>query len=384
MVGSFSVDTYLPAFPDIERSLNTSSIAVQQTLAVYMLAFAGMSLWHGALSDSFGRRNVILVTLTIFVIASLGCAATHSIEYLWAFRILQGLSAGAGAIVGRAMIRDLYEGPEAQKLFSMVTMVFAIAPAIAPIMGGWIVSLLNWRSIFLFLFGFSALVLLYCWRKLPETLPPSERAPFNASSLWQNYRNVLGTLCFHLYAGTISLYHAGFFLYIASAPAFIIEHLHLSPHDFGWLFLPAIAGIFTGSMLTNRLAHRVKPTRQIRYGFMFMLVAAVGNFGYHELFPAALPWSVLPLFFYGVGLSMTSPALTLMVLDLFPDVRGIAASCQTFLQLILSAAVAGVISPLLGSSPVWLAAGQFGFVAAAIVLWILARTLVRHEARNSV
>ncbi|MGZ5225571.1 MAG: MFS transporter, partial [Burkholderiales bacterium] len=128
MLGPFSVDTYLPAFPNIQATLHATPIEVQQTLTAYMFAFAFMMLWHGALSDAFGRRNVILVALAVFGVASLGCAAAHSVEYLWAFRILQGVSAGAGVVIGRAIIRDLYSGPTATRLLSLVTMIFSIAP----------------------------------------------------------------------------------------------------------------------------------------------------------------------------------------------------------------------------------------------------------------
>src|SRR5690606_10305755 len=113
MLGPFSIDTYLPAFPDIEATLHATPIEVQQTLTAYMLAFSVMILWHGALSDAFGRRNIILVSLAVFAVATLGCAASHSIEYLWAFRVLQGVSAGAGIVVGRAIIRDIYADVEA-------------------------------------------------------------------------------------------------------------------------------------------------------------------------------------------------------------------------------------------------------------------------------
>lgn len=373
MLGALSIDTYLPAFPDIEHSLNVSSLAVQQTLTFYMLAFASMSLWHGALSDSFGRRSVIIITLCVFTIASLGCAAASSIEYLWAFRILQGLSVGAGGVVGRAMIRDRYEGPAAQRLLSMVTMVFAIAPALGPILGGWIVSLFNWRSIFLFLFGYTALLLIYCWRKLPETLPLAIRAPFNARSLWNNYTSVFRSLNFVLYAGSVGLFGGGTFLYISSAPAFVIQHLHLGPHQFGWMFLPVISGVFLGSFLSNRLAGHLRPTRQVYFGLLLMAGAGLSNIAYHTLFAAALPWSVIPLFFYGSGMTLATPAATLLVLDLFPNIRGIASSCQTFFQLMVSAVVAGVVSPLLNPSPLWLAMGQFSFAALGAVLWAVAR-----------
>ncbi len=378
MLGAFSIDTYLPAFPEIERSLNTPALAVQQTLTFFMLAFAGMSLWHGALSDAFGRRNVLITTLFVFTVASLGCAASHSIEYLWAFRILQGLSAGAGSVVGRAMIRDLYDGPAAQRLLSLVTMIFAIAPAIGPVLGGWIVSLLNWRCIFLFLFSYSAILLIYSWRNLPETLPPEARAPFNARSLWHNYTSVLRSLRFLLYATSLALCGGGMFLYISSAPVLIIEHLHLGPHQFGWLFIPLISGIFSGSVLSNRLAGRIRPTRQVFFGLALMTVASLFNMSYHAAFAAAIPWSLIPLFFYGAGMSLAGPAATLIVLDLFPDVRGIVSSCHAFLQLLVSAAVAGIVSPLLNTSPLWIAAGQFSFALLGGALWFIARRYHKH------
>lgn len=166
MLGPFSIDTYLPAFPDIQTSLQASSIEVQQTLTAYMFSFSVMILWHGALSDAFGRRNIILGALAIFAIASLGCAAVHSIEYLWAFRVLQGLSAGAGVVIGRAIVRDAYSGAAAARLLSLVTMIFSVAPALAPMIGGWIVKLLNWRAIFLFLFVYTSVLLWVCYKRL--------------------------------------------------------------------------------------------------------------------------------------------------------------------------------------------------------------------------
>ncbi len=374
MLGPFSIDTYLPAFPDIEASLDASALQVQQTMTAYLLAFAAMILWHGALSDSLGRRNVILVSLFVFVVASFGCASAHSIQYLWAFRILQGISAGAGIVVGRAMVRDLYAGPDAEKLLALVTMIFAIAPAIAPILGGWIAAAFDWRTIFLVLFAYSALLLWTCWRLLPETLPPSQRQEFNAASLWAGYKSVFGTVRFHAYAGTIAFNFVGLFLYVAAAPAFIIQHLHLTQRDFGWFFIPSVAGIFVGAFLANRLAGRFKIGRQVRAGFMLMGGAAIANLLYHVFFAPAVPWSVLPVFFYTIGMALTAPGVTLMVLDLFPTHRGVAASCQSFVQTMLGAVVAGVVAPLLAASALWLAIGQATCVAIALVAWRIGRS----------
>ena len=196
MLGPFSVDAYLPAFPAIQASLGASALEVQQTLTAYMLAFAVMSLWHGALSDAFGRRNVVLVGLIVFAVGTLGCASAHSVHYLWIFRIMQGVSAGAGVVVGRAIIRDLYSDASAARLLSMVTMIFSIAPAIAPVLGGWVVSAFDWRSIFLGLLAFSIALWWVCWQHLPETIPVERRQPFNPRFLARNYWDIFSSVLF--------------------------------------------------------------------------------------------------------------------------------------------------------------------------------------------
>lgn len=369
MLGPFSVDTYLPAFPNIQASLGATPLEVQQTLTAYMFSFSVMILLHGALSDAFGRRNIILVSLAVFAVATLGCAGAHSIEYLWAFRMLQGLAAGAGVVIGRAIIRDLYEGAAAEKLLSMVTMIFSIAPAIAPIIGGWVVKHLEWRAIFLGLFIYAALLLFYCYRRLPESLSPAHRHPFNPSFLFHSYHRVFRSPLFHLKAGTIAFNFAGMFLYVAAAPVFLVEHLKLGPDQFGWQFIPTVGGIFCGALTANRMAGRLPVARQVAIGFGLLLGAAIFNVVYHAFFAPALPWSVSPLFFYTFGMSMVAPGVTLLVLDLFPNIRGTVAACQSFLQTMLAALVAGIIAPALSHSPIMLACGQLGCTLIALCLW---------------
>ncbi|TFV95224.1 Bcr/CflA family efflux MFS transporter [Oxalobacteraceae bacterium OM1] len=377
MLGPFSVDTYLPAFPNIEATLHASALEVQQTLTAYMLAFGGMILWHGALSDAFGRRNVVIASLAVFGVASLGCAAAHSVGYLWAFRILQGISAGAGVVVGRAIIRDMYLGAEATRLLSLVTMIFSVAPAIAPILGGWIVTLFDWRSIFLAIFAYTAVLLWACYKRLPETLPLEQRASFNPRFLMESYTRVFRSPLFHLKAGTVAVNFAGLFLYVAAAPVFITKHLGLGADQFGWQFIPSVAGIFGGAFFANRLAGRMPIHRQLALGFILLVGAGAANVLYHVFFPPALPWSVLPLFFYTFGMSVVAPGITLMVLDLFPEIRGVAASCQSFAQTMLGAVVSGVIAPLLSHSVLWLAAGQLGFALAGWGMWRASQKLTQ-------
>jgi DHA1 family bicyclomycin/chloramphenicol resistance-like MFS transporter len=374
MLGPFSIDTYLPAFPNIGATLHASPIEVQQTLTAYMLAFAVMILIHGALSDAFGRRNIILGALAVFAIASLGCAASHSVQYLWAFRILQGVSSGAGIVIGRAIIRDLYEGAPAERLLSLVTMIFSIAPAIAPILGGWIVKLLDWRSIFLFLFTYTVILLWYCYRKLPESLPVAKRQPFNPRFLFDSYRMVFSAPLFNLKAGTIAFNFAGMFLYVASAPVFITRHLGLGPAQFGWQFIPTVAGIFCGALVANRFAGKTSIPKQVAVGYCVMISAALVNVAYHSFFPPALPWSVAPLFFYTFGMSIIAPGATLLILNLFPHIRGTVSSCQSFTAMLLGAVMAGAVAPVLSASVLWLASGQLACGLIGLGMWLGSRS----------
>lgn len=373
MLGPFSIDTYLPAFASIQSSLQATSIEVQQTLTAYMLSFAVMTLWHGALSDSFGRRNVVLIALVVFAIGSFGCASAHTVHYLWVFRIMQGVAAGAGMVIGRAIVRDLYAGAPAEKLLSLVTMIFSIAPAIAPIIGGWVVSHSDWRTIFLLLFAYTVVLLVACYRYLPESLPVEKRQAFNVEFLWQSYRDVFKSPRFYFKAGTIGCNFAGIFLFISSAPAFITQHLKLDAQSFGWQFIPMVGGIFLGSLVANQLAGRLSIAKQVAIGFAFLMSAATVNVIFHYFSTPMLPWSVVPLFFYAFGMSVVFPGATLMVLELFPHIRGIVASCQSASVTLLSAFVAGVMAPSLDHSVLALALGQFGFALMALVLWYSGR-----------
>ena len=384
MLGPFSIDAYLPAFPNIQADLGASAIEVQQTLSAYMLAFAAMVLWHGALSDAFGRRNIILCALVVFALATFGCAASHSVHHLWVFRILQGVSAGAGTVVGRAIIRDLYADAAAVRLLSLVTMIFSIAPAIAPVLGGWIVKYADWRTIFLALLAYTIVLFIACYRYLPETLPPAQRQPFNPGYLATNYGAIFRSPLFHMKAGIVACNFAGLFLFITAAPVMLPVHLHLGPDEFAWLFVPSVGGIFLGALTANRIAGRITFARQIGIGFCFLMSAASVNVLYHIAVAPAVPWSVLPMFFYTFGMALVAPGATLLTLDLFPHIRGTVASCQSFALTLLGALVAGVIAPFLSHSVLWLALGQLGFVLAALALWLSSRLYRRMLAARAV
>lgn len=376
-LGPFSIDTYLPSFHDIGAQLGASQFQVQQTLAAYLLAFSLMTLWHGAIADRFGRRRVILSALGLFCLASIGCALAGNIGQLWFWRAMQGITAGAGIVVSRAIVRDLYDGPPAQRLMSRISMMFALAPAIAPVIGGWLQDAFGWRSVFVFLVLSTAGIGLACWRLLPETLPPEKRQPLNPGYLVSAYRKVLTSPRFLLACAALALNFLGFFIYVLSAPSFVMTHLGLTETAFIVMFGPAMSGMLLGSWLSGQLAGKRTLMQTIALGYSLMGAAALANLAINVSLPPALPWSVAPLFFYTMGMALSMPCLSLLALDPFPTQRGLAASCQTFLQSGANSLGAGVIVPLLWASTVSMASGMAGLLLLGGLAALAHRHLVK-------
>ena len=380
MFGPFSIDTIFPAFPAIARELGASPFAMQQTISVYMIAYALMSLFHGPLSDALGRRRVILVGVAVFVLASIGCALAGSVGSLLTFRALQGISAGAGLIVGRAIIRDCFDGVEAQRLMATVSMIFGIAPAIAPIVGGWVVAFAHWPMIFWLLAAFAAALWFACLAWLPETHPRERRVPLSFAELATTYRRISADRAFLPLALAGTLNFNALFVYIASAPAFVLNLLKLDAQHFAWLFIPAISGMMLGAFLSGRLAGKLSASATVRLGYTIMLGASAINLATALLLPSArVPWSVLPIGLHAIGIGINFPTLTLLLLDRFPHHRGAVSSVQAFVSLVISATLAGAISPLVSGSALGLAATAALATALGFVSWRIYRLIEKRE-----
>jgi MFS transporter, DHA1 family, multidrug resistance protein len=370
MLGPFSIDTYIPAFTGMARSLGATPVEMQQTLSAYLFGFAFMNLFHGALADSFGRRPVVLWGIAMFTLASAGCALSQTVEQLVFFRALQGLSTGAGIVVSRAVIRDMYPPAQAQKVMSQVTIYFGVAPALAPIVGGWLFVHLGWHSIFWFLTGVGAVLWVTNVRFLPETLAVEARQPFEVKHLMRGYWQLGSSPRFLLLALASGVPFNGMFLYVLSAPEFLGSHLQLQPTQFFWFFVLTISGIMSGAWLSGRLAGKVAPKRQIRHGFVIMFATSLINLAANLLFPVHVAWALLPIALFAFGWALMVPVVTLLVLDLHPDRRGMASSLQAFIGSSANGLVAGVIAPLVMHSTVGLAAASLSMMCIGLVAWV--------------
>ncbi|CAN5409838.1 multidrug effflux MFS transporter [soil metagenome] len=370
MLAPFTIDTYIPAFSGMAQSLGASPAAMQQTLSAYFFGFAFMNLFHGALADSFGRRPVVLWGLAVFTLASAGCALSQGVPQLVFFRAMQGLSAGAGIVVSRAVIRDMFAPAQAQKMMSQVTIYFGVAPAIAPIIGGFLYVHAGWHSIFWFLTLLGAALWLANWRLLPETLHDEYRQPFNARHLMSGYAQLGLSPRFLLLALASGVPFNGMFLYLLSSPAFLGVHLGLAPTQFYWFFVLTVSGVMSGAWFSGRLAGRIAPLRQVRIGFMVMGVVSLVNVVANLVFVPHASWAILPIAVYSFGWSLMTPVVTLLVLDLHPERRGMASSLQAFIASAVNGVVAGVIAPLVMHSTIALAWTSAGLLLTGLAAWV--------------
>ena len=321
-VGPFSIDTYIPAFAGIAQALDATPIEMQQTLSGYLLGFAVMNLFHGALSDSFGRRPVVLWGMAVFALSSMGCALAGSIGQLVFWRTVQGLSAGAGVVVSRAIIRDMFPPSEAQRVMSQVTIFFGLAPAIAPMIGGFLYVHADWHAIFWFLVFIGALLFGVTWRLMPETLHRDHRQPFHVGSLMRGYRSLVGSRRFLLLALASGIPFNGMFLYVLAAPVFLIMGL---------------------TSIANVVCNLTLP---------------------HSAF-----WAFPLISSFAFGWALMVPVVTLLVLDQAPERRGMASSLQACIGSAANGLVAGVLVPLVMHSMLALAVTSAAMMCIGLVAW---------------
>ncbi len=381
-VGPLTTDMYLPSLPDIARHLDASTAQVQLTISAYLIGFALGQIGYGPISDRHGRKPVLLAAIALYCAASLACALAPSIELLIAARFAQALGGSGGIVLARAMVRDLYSGSRAGRELSVIGAVMALAPVLAPVVGGLLQTGFGWRSVFFALAGAGITGAGVVWLLLPETLAQRAAEPVSVSSMAKSYRIVARNPAYLAYLGLAATSYAGLFAWISGA-SFVLQGLYgLSPFAFGFAFAFGSVGYMTGSTLSARLTHRFGLDGILGIGGGAVAFGGLAMVAAVALGLTSAASLVLPIAIYLAGLGMVLPQSIAGAMTPFPERAGAASSLLGFVQQSVAALFGAIVGLLLGKTAWPLAAGVAVAGCTTLLLWIATRAVRARVAKH--
>lgn len=329
-IGPLSTDLYLPSLPAIGRALDADVETVQLTLSLYVVAFGFSQLIYGPLSDRFGRRPALLLGVGIYLVASVACMLAPSIEWLIAARLFQALGGCAGPVLGRAVIRDVYGRERGAKMLSYVGSAMALAPAVGPVLGGWLQDLYDWRASFALLTGFSGLAFIGTWLLLDES--NQQRDPL-ATKPFHIYSNLVLMLRSREYVGYLAASAAtycGLFAWISGSSHVFVEVMGLKPSHYGMVFAAIVVGFIIGTQIGGRVTMRVGIARIVGIGCVINAICGVAMAGLALALPPNIPGLLIPMVLNMIGVGLVLPNAMAGAIGPFPEKAGAASALMGF------------------------------------------------------
>ncbi len=328
---ALSIDMSLPALPTLTAVFETSPDRAALTLSMFLLGYSLSQLFYGPLSDRFGRRPLILIGLVLYILGSLGCAVSASIDQLILWRLVQGIGACAGPILARAVVRDLFERQRAAQILSYMTLVMALAPLLAPVAGGYLL-ILHWRVIFIVLTAIGAALLAATWLALAESLAQGNTRATRPGELLRNLRDFCRRRVCIGYALIVCFVFSGLFSYISGSPFVLIEVFGVPSDHFGYLFGLSAFPLMAGALLNGRLVRRTEPAGILRLAIALLLLAGASILVCATFGLGGLAGIVGPMLIYMLGLGLAMPNAIAAAMEPVPHMAGFASSLIGCLQ----------------------------------------------------
>lgn len=365
-LGPFTIDLYLPAFPQLEADLDVSTAAIQFTLTATTMGFALGQLLVGPWSDKVGRRLPLIVATTVHVAASIGVAMAPDITWLMAFRVLQGMGAAAGGVVAMATVRDLFGGYPLVRMLSRLALVTGLAPIAAPVIGSQLLLLTDWRGLFWFLAAYGVLVVIAAVVFIVETLPPARRSDPGHSTMGERYRSLFRDRIFIGVALIGGMTFSGLFAYL-SASSFLFQDVYgLDPQQYGILFAVNSIGVVIGVQVSSRLAKYIGPQWILTVSTAVLFASSIAIVVL-DLAGAGLAGTVVPLWFFITACGFGFPCVQVLALVNHGKEAGTAASVLGAVNF----GLAGLLSPIVGILGIDTAVPMGGVMAATSAIAIL-------------
>lgn len=379
-IGPFSIDMYLPAFPDIAKSLHTSIAQVMLSLSSFFIGISAGQLIYGPLLERFGRKKPLYAGLCIYLLASIGCAMATSVNSLIIFRLLQALGGCAGMVAARAIVRDLFEVKENARIFSMLMLVVAVSPIIAPTLGGYVTSLFGWRYVFFILIGIDLPIIAGVYFLLPESKKPDPDFSLKAGAIIKNFAGIMKHPQFYTYALTGAIAYAGLYAYISGSPYVFMELFRVNEKQYGWIFSVIAMGVI-GSAQLNNLALKYYSSEQIikmatfSQSIIGIVLAVISYLGWGELYS-----TIFLIFLFLCGQGFIFPNASALCLAPFPHTAGSASALMGAIQMSIGAGASALVSILQNGTRLPMAVVMACCAIAAFVIFFLGRKLITYRA----
>ncbi len=341
-LGPLSTDMYLPALPSMADEFATDSGNIQLTLSPFLAGFALAQIIYGPLSDRFGRKPVLMAGLLIFTLSSLACALSDNIVSLIIFRFLQALGGSAGPVLGRAMVRDIHGAANSGKVLSHIATAMALAPAVAPIAGGFMSLYWGWQSIFLFLalLGLLGTVLLHF--QIAESAPEEFRHPKSIYQILRNYQILLGDKKYLGYTLTCTASYAGLFCFLSGSSFVVIDYYGIAQENYGLLFTMVVIGYISGTLIGGRLSLSKGFQTLVMLGSIICLISGLIMLALAFTQPTHVAATIVPMMLFMVGVGLVMPQSMAGALSDYPHIAGSASGLLGFIQM-TSAGITGIV-----------------------------------------
>jgi MFS transporter, DHA1 family, multidrug resistance protein len=372
-----SIDMYLPSMPLLEKVFNATTAQIQITLVTFLLGYAlGQSL-YGPVTDRFGRKPPLYFSLTLFVFSSAACALATSVNMLSFFRLLQAIAACGGAVVSRAMVRDLFPPTELRKIFSMLVLVLGVSPLISPFIGGYLLVWFGWKSVFYTQALLGALTLLAMHFRLDESLAPEHAHPLHLDHIVSSYTHLLRDRTFLGASLVCGFSSAGMFAYIASAPFVFINIYKLPPQQFGWLFAVIAAGMIAASQVNGRMSHKIALWKVLRVANLVQLLSGIAVLWTASTGIGGITGLFAPVFAYMCAIGFVFPNGNAIAMMRHGNIAGTASALLGTNQFVIAAATTIALGWIDSSSamPMAIVIAACGIAASLLNFWTLGARL---------
>jgi DHA1 family bicyclomycin/chloramphenicol resistance-like MFS transporter len=368
-LGAVSTSLYIPSMPALVTEFETEVALVHRSFTIFMVGFASTQLVYGPLSDRFGRRPVLVGGMLLYILASLACALSTSIEPFLLARLAQGIGAAAGPVIGRAVVRDSFAREDAARAFAFIGTALSLAPAFGPLIGGFLQVWFGWQSAFLFLVAYGGLMLWLAFARLKETLPQRDPMATDPLRLMQNYAALLRHRRYmgHLAPGVFGF--GGLFAYVSTTPFLFVDQLGLSPDIFGTLTIFTVSGYASGSYIAGRIQGRVPDHTVLRLGLAALGLGAVLMTTLS--LDLTIPRVIGPMILFVFGFGLVMPASTARALQPFPRIAGSASAMMGFLQISVGAVGSFVLSVIYDGTAFSLGLAMTGLAALGAAGYLL-------------